>query len=766
MEENRQELSRNAFRRLLESRYLSPVRVREWRALHRQLKLACRQSGLRVNRAAADYAALHRALLAGSLSFIGIKRDAEAEPRGKAKSGARRRDRLPEYDGPRGVRFRLFPGSALKGGEPKWVMAAELSVTGATWARCVAAVAPEWIEAAAPHIKRTTHSEPYWDSRRGQAMVRERATVYGLTVVADRPRPAEDVDAAAARAMFLLEALVRRAQQPPARRLRAAFLDRNEALRQRLAARQAWLRRGDLLASEKAVADFYDARMPAEIRSAADCAEYVGGLGDEGQALLAMAEADLLPVGAMPPVRPEDFPSRFMVGDHEARLAYKFAPGEPDDGVTLRIDLGRLAAVDADALAWLVPGFFAGMCEAALRGLPKSLRRQLAPIPERARLVGARLSGPEYRQGSLARALSAAILATVGVRVPAEQWRLAALPDHLRMNVQVRGRRGRVLDQDRDIEALRRRLLPAVERAIARTADQDGVAQRERRAITEFPVDGVPDTLLIGKGIGRVVAYPVLVDRKASVDLVIHATRKGQRAINRGGYSRLALLADPRNARYLERELAHDAGLALRYVPVGPFAELVDEIMIASAWYAYFEGCALPTTRRDFEERLAANANALVPTFQEVHGTLNEIVRKRTDLARWIDLLASPALAETRRDLARQLDGLVGHGFLATLPRDRLADLPRYLDAMAARIDGLDGRVARDRVGMAAVAPWEERLAALAKRREDTAELAFLVQEYRVAVFSQRLGTRGKVSPQRLEKRFAAVEALSDRPWV
>ena len=761
LEANRAEMSRSAFRRLLEGRFLSPARVREWRALHRQLLLACRDLGLRVNRKPAGYAKLHRALLTGSLGFIGSKRDVEDE-HGRAP-GPKGRRRLPEYDGPRGMRFRLFPGSKLRGAPPKWLVAAEISVSasragdaGSTYARCVGAVEAAWIEAAAGHVKRTTHSEPYWDAKRGQAMVRERVTVYGLTLVAGRPRPARDIDPAAAREIFVLEALVRRNRQPALNRVKAAFLDRNEALARHLEEGQARSRRADLVAGEKARAAFYAARLPADIDSLDAWERFLGETDGAAHEVLVMGEEDLL-AGAGPPVDDDGFPPDLLLAGQRVPLRYKFAPGERDDGLNVRVDLPLLAQLDAQALDWLVPGFFAEKCEALLRALPKSLRRQLAPIPDRVEAVVRRLSGDEYRQGNLYGALSAAIRATAGVVVPVKAWRAGALPDHLRVNVQVRGSRGRVTDQDRDVAALRARLLAKAETTIARDVGRD----RERFALTEFPVEGLPESVVLGAGVDRVVAYPVLVDRGTSVDLLVHATPRQRHALNRGGYARLALLADASRALYLRREVEHDTALALRYAAIGPLADLADDVMLAAAWYAFFEGRDAPRDRSAFEERLASAGAALVPTFQSVLNRVRVIVDARFELARRLDALDSPAFAETRDDLCGQLGALVGPRFLALLPSERLADLPRYLDGMAMRLDGLQGRVGRDREGMAALASWERRLALLAATGDDVTELRFLVQEFRVATFSQRIGTKGKVSAKRLERRFAAAEAAA-----
>ena len=761
LEDNRTEMSRSAFRRLLESRFLSPARVREWRALHRQLLLACRDLGLRVNRNPADYATLHRALLTGSLGFIGSKRDVEADASGRRTPPASKKRRyVAEYDGPRGTRFRVFPGSSLRDASPKWLVAAEISVSasragdaGTTYARCVGTVEPAWIEAAAAHVKRTTHSEPYWDAKRGLAMVRERVTVYGLTVVADRPRAAREVDPAAARELFVIEALVRRSRQPPGKRVKAAFLDRNEALARGVEERQARARRADLLASEKARAAFYSERLPAGIDSVADWERFERRLDDATRDSLLMNENDLI-AGAAPQVDDSDYPPYLHLAGQRAALAYKFAPGERDDGLSVHVDLGLLAQLDADALDWLVPGFLAEKCEALMRALPKSLRRRLAPIRDRVEMVVRHLSDDAYRQGNLFAALSAAIRSTAGVAVSVDQWRTGALPDHLRINVQVRGRRGRVTDQDRDVAALRARLLPRVERTIARDVGR----HRERLALTEFPAEGVPDSVMLGTGADRVVAYPVLVDRGTSVDLLIRATPGLRRELNRGGYARLALLADARRTRTMRRDVEHDAALSLRYAPVGPLADLADDVMLAASWYAFFEGRERPTDREAFDERLASAGATLVPAFQAVLDRVRVIVDKRFELARRLAALASPALDATRTDMCAQLDSLAGARFLSAMPSERLADVTRYLDGMAVRLDGLQGRVGRDREGMARVAVWEERLARLAAAGGEVTELRFLVQEFRIAIFSQRLGTKGKVSAKRLEARFAAAE--------
>ncbi len=777
LEETRAEQTRSAFRRTLEKRFLSAARVREWHSLHRQLLLACRDLGLRANQTPADYATLHRALLAGSLGFIGLRRDSEdpAERRPRAKQ----RRAAPEYDGARGLRFRIFPGSALRRSAPRWTMAAEIGDSGQTWARCVAAVEPQWIEAAAKHIAKSSFSEPRWDEARGEAVVLERVTVYGLPVAVDRPRPAAQADPEAARQLFVREVLLRR-EASPKHRLLAPFLEHNEHLLQRVEEQQARGRRSGLVASDAARAQFYLARLPPQVCSVATWQRFARRATAAQLAQFEMSEADLLG-DEQARFSAEDFPTRLHIGELTIPLAYKFAPGEQDDGVSARIDLPALQQLDADALDWLVPGFFEEKCLALVKALPKSWRRQLAPAPDRVRrLLPHLLEESNYRQGPLPQALSAAIRASFGIDIPTDAWRPEALPPHLRMNVQLlregsrktagaSGKR-RVVDQDHDINALRNRSLAKVERAISDRWRQE----LERSGLVRFPEAGVPDTQVVRSATGSAVVYPVLVDRGASVDLLVHAQPKGRSALNRHGYARLALLADGQTVRRLRREAERalsrgargacpsherDATLGLHYASLGTLSELADDILLAAAWFACFEDRPLPVTQAEFDARI--KESKLTPTFATTLAQTKRILCQRFELTKALAALVSPAFTPSRTDMTRQLERLVGPGFLRTASSTWLHDLPRYLDAIAYRIANLQGRVAKDRAGIEAVAPWEARLETLREATNEAgADLQRLVEEFRIATFSQPIGTAMKISAKRLAERFEAAEAL------
>ena len=747
LEQTRQENTRSGFNRLLQQRFLSASRVREWRSLHRQLVLGCRGLGLRANDKPAKPAAIHRALLTGSLGFVGVK----SEPTERTNRSARRRP--DQYEGARGLRFSLFPGSALGRSGPKWIVAAEISATGRTYARCVAEVAPSWIEHAAQHLVKRSYTEPRWDPKRGEAMVREQVSLYGLVVAGQRPKRAVEVDPEAAREIFARAALVQNDG-----RLHAPFIGHNQGLIEQLEELCAKGRRPGLIASESKRSRFYLDRLPNHVCSISTFNAFVRGAKADELARLRMTEADLIG-DSTASVEERDFPTLLRVGDAEVPLAYKFAPGEPDDGVSVRIDSRLLMQLDRNALDWLVPGFFEEKCLALGKGLPKSLRRQLAPLGETMRFVQERLCQSDvYRQGSLADSLSDAVRAYRGVEIPHEAWRLHDLPGHLRTNVQIRDPRQRLLDQDRDVDALRRRHQTITERNLT-TNRRKSV---EIRGLTEFPGTGLPESLVVEDGAHHSVLYPVLVDRGNSVDLLVRATAAGHPALNRDAYARLAMLAEPRTARELRREVEHDATLMIHFAPLGSPAALVDDLIAAAFWFACFDGSVLPRTKATFDACLETGADALRGTFSEILGLAGQILTRRTKITNKLDALASPAFTKSRDDMASQLGNLVPPDFLRTTPRQHLLDLPRYLDGIGHRIDTLQGRVQRDLAGIERVAVWERRLAEVRDREEDPssgllAELRFLVEEFRIATFAQQIGTREKISDKRMAMRFDAA---------
>ena len=741
LETARRDMTSGAFRRMLEKSFLSPSRVREWRALHRQLLLAAKRQGMRVNARDADYASVHRALLSGSLSFIGM-RDVDAGM----------------YRGARNLKFRIFPGSAMARSQPRWIVAAEIAETQRTYARCVAAVEPSWIEQAATSVLKRVWSEPHWDDARGEVVAFERVTVYGLPVVERRPVGYARIDPEATREIFVRDALLRSESA-----VSAPFLDRNRATARKIAELQAKSRRADLLATDRAQAAFYLEHLPQDVLGARTLTAWLRRADRAAVDRLHMTEADLLARTDFG-VSDTDFPPSLVVDGLELDLKYRFSPGESDDGVSLQVGLGALPHLDRDDLDWLVPGFFEQKCAALLRSLPKSARRRLLPLGDKARSVAAHLSRPDrYRRGGLRTALAQCVEAEFGLRVDAADFRDEQIDPFLRMNVQVLDSAGRTVDQDRDVGVLKNRLLPRIERC----ADTDIRTRFESRGLSSFPSAGVPESLVINDGDIPTVVYPALRDDGDRVDLVMLTHRSSQAATNRRGYSRLALLADSRTSRYLRKRVDAERTMALHYAALGAKDMLADELLLASVWACFFavsppEKLSLPRSGPAFDALVDSRRARLTVVFTSVLEGSREILARRFAVANKIAALDSPAFAPSRKDMTAHLDRLVPPDFPNRIPPEGLADLSRYLRALTHRADNLPGRVLKDRENLVEAAGWEARAAAVSDVLPGDAELVqllYLVEEYRVALFSQRIGTKSRVSPERLARALKPLES-------
>jgi ATP-dependent helicase HrpA len=733
-EQARQAHTRSGLKRELEKHFLSPMRMHEWRELHRQLLLATRDLGMKPNESPADHAGVHQAVLAGSLSLIGLH------------------DEKGNYQGPRNLRFRIFPGSALSARTPRWLMAGEIVETRRVYARCVAAVEPSWIESAAGHLVKRSYSEPHWSVRRGEVQAFETVLLYGLPLVERRRISYTAIDPALCRAIFVRDGLVAGAVKRP-----LPFLEHNLARVASLLEREARGRQRGLLVSEGVQAALYEERLPADVCSVNQLESWWRRASDDDRARLFFSDSDLTERSALE-ITEHDFPSVLEVAGVAFALKYRFAPGEPDDGISIQVPLGALSALVPEPLEWSVPGFFGAVCEQWLRSLPKGTRRRLTPIADAVEALLPRLTrGGRYRSGRLAVALAEAVEDLYGVRIDADDWDRSRLDAHLRMNVQVLDDGGRVMVQGRDVEALQQQLAQQA---------RERVQGEETRALEATGLQRFPDDLtleehrVLDAGGGKVVAYPALVDQGDHVDVRMLASRAEQHTANRRGFARLALLRLGQTGRQIRKRLEREKPLGLHYASLGTAAELTDEVLRGVVWYAFFEGRPLPTDAAAFEAAMAAGKPRLMTVFEETVAQLGELLRGRFELVRRLDVMTSPAYADAVADVRRQLDALIPADVLWRTPRAYLAEIPRYLDAIGYRLAHLQGRVDRDRDAMAVVHGFEARLERLAgvADPDDWQDARFAVEELRVAMFAERLGTRGKMSPKRLGRTFLNLE--------
>ncbi len=732
IQRQRKALSHGRFRKWCRRNFLSWTRVREWQDIHRQLRAQMREMGYRENKGESRYEEIHRSILTGLLSHIGLKS----------------KDR--DYLGARNSRFHIFPGSGLFQKQPKWVMAAEIVETSKPWARGVARIEPEWIEQTAGHLVTRSYSEPHWQARRGQVGGYEKVSLFGLTLVARRRIDFGPIDPEQAREIFIRFALVEGDFKT-----RAPFFRHNRELIADVRAMEAKTRRHDLLVDEETIYQWYEQRIPQPIRSGPTFERWLKKASREQPKLLHMRLEDLLQ--RSPEERAAELPDSLRINQTPLPLIYRFAPGDPADGVTLRVPLGLLNQIPDARGDWLVPGLLGERIETMLRGLPKQLRKRLVPVPDTARRVAAALTPSEQ---PLHQAVAEWLKRELGIGVPEDAWRLDELPEHLRMRFELVDDEGRALAADRDLVALK---AAWAERARG-SFGAGGEPRAEWHRCWDF--GPLPETRLLRQGGIEVTGYPALVDHGEGVGVEVLDSAANAEAATRQGLRRLFQLALGRRMRQLRKELKDLQSMRLWYAKA-PAREgrqapdLADELVALIVERAFIDGREPIRDGDAFERALAEGKPRLheitVESSELISGVLRQAHHIRRELAgktqiNWLDSV---------RDMREQLDALVYHGFIEDTPWPRLRELPRYLKGLALRLDRLDHAAARDQQRLREMSDylarwWERWRAAEARRQRDPRleEIRWLIEEWRISLFAQEARTRVPVSRKRLEKRW------------
>ena len=738
-EKQRGDMGSSALRRAFSKRFLSPVRMREWRSLHTQLKGACRAAGLKTMEAPASYSGIHQALITGSLSLLGLH------------------DERGQYLGAREQRFALFPGSHQHKKNPKWVIAAEIAETSRVFARCVAGVSPKWLERASRHLQKRSHSEPSWDSARGEAMIYERVVLYGLTLSERRPVRLLPIDPALARELFLRDGLLRGGLDNPPEFVRHNLEQIREVLE--LEARG---RRRDLLAADDDLVGFYDERLPPEVVSSKTLNAWARRADAQTLEALHMGLTDVRRSEDNTTTE-EDYPGELTIADVRLRLSYRFAPGEVDDGMNVRVPLGVLAGIVPEPFEWLVPGMLGARVEGMVRSLPKRLRRKLAPVPDHVKEILPVLLSPNiYRQGSLADAVADALGHQFGVAINPSDWDVERLDTHLHANFQVSGKRRKLLGQSRELAELQASLL-----AEQFASGANARAKREQHKLSEFPREGIPARMHL-RGGGEQLVYPALRDDGDSVSLVMCPDASSAAKLNRTGYPRLARIADSANQRYLLKLLRSNKQLGLYYAAFGTAKQLEDRVLNHLYWNKFFAADKLPETAEAFTTTLQGGRSALVRFYQQYEETLIAALRLRFEIVRRLDDLKSPAYAAAVADVTQQLDDLFGDQYPQLSAWQRFDATPGYLRGIGYRLDHLQGRVDKDQKAMQKLTDARRRLvvaeAALGSSsgqgasQRDLEDLWVALEEWRLALFAQPLALHNGMSDKKLAKRLESLE--------
>lgn len=764
--------------------FLSHLRLREWRDVHSQLLTVVREHGWRLNEADATFEQIHLSLLTGLLGNIGFKAEDE-----------------PHYLGARGIKFHLWPGSALVKKAGRWVMAAELVETSRLYARCIAKIEPEWIERIGAHLLKKSLSEPHWEKRPAQVAAFERATLYGLTIYHRRRVAFGRQDPARARELFIRGALVDGEFDT-----KLAFFAHNRKLLADIEQLEHKSRRQDVLVDDELIHAFYDQAIPAGIHTGAAFERWYrdevskSGQPEDKLRLLYLSRDDLMRHEAAG-VTTELFPKRVTMAGVEMALAYHFEPGSPRDGVTLAVPLFALNQVDARRAEWLVPGMLKEKAHLLLKSLPQKLRRHCVPLPEYAAGFVERAGRERFGAGGLVDALIADVREQTQVATKTSDFKLETLPAHLFMNFKVIDEHGRQLAMGRNLAQLRAELgaqaqqhfqkiaaaatlAPAGEPAAAAAGASGARARRvplgapPRAAepaaqagaaagatalyenLTTWNFGKLPELLEIRRRGETLFGYPALVDRGTHCDVEVFDSPDEAARIHRAGLRRLFALQLKEPIKYLEKNLPGLREMAIQYMSLGTQDELRDQLIATALDRACLQE-PLPADDASFHARRDEGRSRLNLLAQEIARLVGQILAEYAGLAK--KLAQAKPFPAAHADMQGQLAALVGKRFVVDTPYAQLAHFPRYLKGIALRIDKLKADPARDARQAAELQPLAQHYQRSVAQRGGVAdarlaEFRWLLEELRISLFAQELRTPMPVSVKRLYKVWESMQ--------
>lgn len=734
VEEKRQELSQSQLRKLCKQEYINFVRVREWRDLHHQIKVAIKTLDYPENTSPANYETIHRALICGYLSLAGNV-DAENKAR--------------EYFGTRQKKFMVFPGSSQVKKKHPWILTAQFIETSQLFAHCVAKIEPEWVIDYADHLTKKHYFEPYYDVKAGQVQCFVRTTLLGLVLQEKKRVAYNKVDEKLASDLFVREALVEGKY-----RGKGEFFRQNKKLIENIHALEAKSRRRDILVDDEVVFDFYRQRVPEHISNLQGFDHWYNTEEKTHPEFLKLNKEQLMlhDAGA---VSEQQFPNTILIGDYTLKVTYCFEPGKCQDGVNILIPVEILHDIPEESLEWMVPGILRDKCIALVKALPKATRKHFVPVPTFVdRVLPRMVPGATKLVESLGKALGHISDAKIAL----DQWDESGLGDFYRMNVQVVDDRGEMIDQSRNLEALREKYRERVQKTLASVG-----SELERENIIAWDFGELQESVSLDKGHVKIKAYPALVSKAGGVDLKVLDNPLEASYLSKIGMLRLACLSCVQTHKYLKKSLMKGKDLGLSVVKLGSREEVVDDIILAAFKDALFNDIKLPRTEAEFLLCVESGKSDIVVNAEKYESILIDALSQVVAIKRAIKVHKNPlAIALAANDIGLQMERLIFKGFLLQTPLKWLSQYNRYLRAITIRLEKMGQNPSRDTQWIRSVEDlWvghETRLESEGVwsylENDSWQNYRWMLEELRVSYFAQSLKTLMPVSEKRLQKQW------------
>ncbi|MBI5271287.1 MAG: DUF3418 domain-containing protein, partial [Burkholderiales bacterium] len=759
----------------LRDQFVSPRRVREWRDIHTQLHTVVAEHGWRLNGTPATYEQIHQSMLAGLLGNIGLKADDDEW-----------------YLGARGIKFWRHPGAHLSKKPGRWIVAAELVDTTRLFGRGIAVIEPQWLPPIAGHLLKTQLLEPHWEKKAAEVIALERATLYGIVVYSNRRVNYGNVDRAAAREIFIREALVAGEWDT-----KLPFLAHNRRMVAQVQELEHKARRQDVLVDDELIFAWYDQQLPADVVSGASFERWYRDAAKAEPTLLMISREELMRHEAAG-ITSSAFPKTIRLGGVDCSATYLHEPGDARDGVTVTVPLYALNQVSEERCEWLVPGMLEAKVLALVKSLHQRPRSRLVPLPE---FVAEFCATTPFAQGALLDVLLKAVRERTQLAVQRNDFKLEQLAPHLFMNFRVVDEHGRQLGMGRQLATLKAewggqarsafQALAALKVAAPAPAPAAAVAPaagptRGVQAVIKAPPAPAPDApparhtawtfgelpelMEIRQKGQTLIGFPALIDKGAHVEIEVFDEPEVAATQHRAGLRRLVALQIKEPLKYLEKNIPDLQKMAVAYMQVGRAPdgagggtqeELRDQI-IGVALDRAFLADPLPQDAAAFQRRIEEGRTRLNLIAQEVARQAGVVLIDHAAAVRKLKDCRPPK--EVADDIQAQLQRLVPKRFLAQTPWAALQHLPRYLKGVVMRLDKWRADPARDAQRLAELRPleqrWQRRVAELKGQADArTDEFRWLLEELRISLFAQELRTPQPVSVKRLEKAWQQLSS-------
>ena len=732
-EQQKSTLTNNRYRRWLVENFLSYLRIREWQDVYRQLKQSVHQLGWSENSEAARYEEIHCAILTGLLSHVAVKDD---------KKG---------YTAARNRQMAIFPGSALNQKKPKWIVSAEIVETHKVFGRTVARIEPEWIEQVGKEQLKHSYFEPHWEKKQASTIAYEQTSLFGLIINPRKRVNYSNIDPQRCRELFIQHALVLHEYET-----RAAFSRHNQKLVEELEYLEQKSRRRDILIDDLTLFSLFDPIIPEQVVNGKSFENWRKQVERDQPQLLFLQKEQLVKTDT-DTISEDAFPDQVKVDGGKIKIDYQFEPGKSQDGLNIVVPVTLINQVKEDKLEWLVPGLEKEKCVALIKSLPKTLRKHFVPAPD---FADSFLGSNPDRQRSLKVQLALFLRDRKRVDISEQSFDESTLPLHLLANLKVLDRKGKVLEQGRDIRQIKLSLQGEFKQSLKHLT-QDSLIEA---AYDHWAFDTIPEVYEMKQAGALVRAYPALTVQGQGVALQLFDTPFAAQQAMKLGLLRLCILSLPQQVRYLKKQHGLPESVAVKFAPFGNRKALTDGLVDMAFYRAFVDGQPLVRSEQDFEQRLISGKSQLATAAADIEALFTSILERHHSVVAMMAGDQSPAKKATREDIKFQLQNLFPDHWIQRIPYSALLNYPRYLDAVEVRWQRLQGKIDRDHQLIDELQQlWDQYQNRAHKHQkegildESLEQWRWALEEYRVSLFAQGVKTPYPVSFKRLQKMWQSV---------